>query len=137
MSLPLNMLRAWHTPSDLGLAALVDDDVPDLPVWSEPEVRTMHPHMNADLIKDQIIQLALVKFGKVFTNTPGLTDQAKMVIETGESFPIHTPPYKVPHARQKLLEDEVEQFLRAGLIMPSKSSWASPVVLVPKKDSTI
>ena len=33
--------------------------------------------------------------------------------------------------------EEVEQLLSEGLIKPSKSPWASPVVLVPKKDGTI
>ena len=46
-------------------------------------------------------------------------------------------PYRAgPHAR-KFEEEEVDRMLRKGVIEPSQSPWASPVVLVPKKDGKL
>ena len=42
-------------------------------------------------------------------------------------------PISVP----KAVQNEVQQLLRAKIIEPSMSPWASPIVLVPKRDGTL
>ena len=46
-------------------------------------------------------------------------------------------PYRNPLAHRKIISDEVADMLEKGIIRPSTSPWASPVVLVRKKDGTI
>ena len=51
--------------------------------------------------------------------------------------PIALAPYKIPHAKQALLDAEIDKLLKEGIICPTVSPWASPVVLVTKPDSSV
>ena len=57
-------------------------------------------------------------------------------IPTGDSPPIRLPPYRLAHTTQVFLREEIQTLLKQGIIEPSKSPWAAPIVLVPKKDET-
>ena len=46
-------------------------------------------------------------------------------------------PGRLPLAKRKALKCELDQLLSLGVIEPSSSSWASPVVLVTKKDGSL
>jgi hypothetical protein len=50
--------------------------------------------------------------------------------------PIRQKPYRLPFAKRQCVEQAVQEMLDDGVIRPSDSPWASPVVLVPKKDGT-
>ena len=50
--------------------------------------------------------------------------------------PIHANPYREGPKMRDIVKDEVERQLRAGVIEPSQSAWASPVIIVPKPDGT-
>ena len=54
-------------------------------------------------------------------------------IDTGDSRPIRLPPRRLPISKQQCEEEEVHKMLKRGVIAPSSSPWASPVVLVTKK----
>lgn len=62
---------------------------------------------------------------------------AEHVIDTGDHVPITCAPYQQNPARRQFIEEEVTTLLKAGKIRPSQSAWASPVVLVGKKDGSI
>src|SRR6266542_566597 len=52
--------------------------------------------------------------------------------------PIKGRPYPVKdNKREKWMKEEIERMLKNGIIKKSKSPWASPVVLVSKKDGSI
>src|SRR5262249_5840411 len=46
-------------------------------------------------------------------------------------------PYRVTPERRELIEKEVTEMQARGIISESTSPWASPVVLVPKKDGRL
>ena len=50
--------------------------------------------------------------------------------------PFALAPYKIPHAKQAALDEEIEKLLEQGIICPTVSPWASPVVLVAKPDGS-
>ena len=52
--------------------------------------------------------------------------------------PIKSRPYPVKdNKREKWMKEEIDRMLKEGIIKKSKSPWASPVVLVSKKDGSI
>lgn len=46
-------------------------------------------------------------------------------------------PYRLPHAYREIVQKELQEMQRDGTIEPSTSEWASPIVLVPKKDGSL
>ena len=82
-------------------------------------------------LRDQFYLLLLAN-ADVFSNDdhPGRTNLVKHHIDTGSSPPIRQPVRRVaPHKREDMLDRKI--------IQPSSSPWASPIVLVPKKDGSV
>ena len=67
---------------------------------------------------------------------PGRTkvNECEHAIITGDVQPVKNRPRRVPPQWKENIELQVEEMLRNGIIRPSKSPWASDVVLVRKKD---
>jgi hypothetical protein len=53
---------------------------------------------------------------------------------TANAAPPQVRPYRVPHKQKDELEKQIKQLLQSKLIRPSNSPYASPVLLVKKKD---
>ena len=58
-------------------------------------------------------------------------------IRLEDETPVYRPQYRIPHVHQAALDKEVEQMRADGVISPSKSSYNSPIVVVPKKDGSL
>ena len=104
-------------------------------------------------LEDQIGNVDLSKF------PTGLHDKARAIlakhqsmwngklgtIETTEHrmelLPEHAPvwqaPYRMGHKEREFESAEIGKMLKDGIIRPSKSDWASPVVLAPKGDGSL
>lgn len=68
----------------------------------------------------------------------GQTPIAKHRIITDESSrPVRRSPYRVSPRERDAIKAQVDEMLREDIIQPSQSPWASPVVLVKKKDGTL
>ena len=88
--------------------------------------------------KQRLIDL-IARYKDVFSQGPmdaGRTDLVKHEIDTGERRPIRQPARRLPITKQAVEEKEVLDMLERGVIEPSSSPWASPVVLVTKKDGS-
>ncbi len=92
-----------------------------------------------DLTPSQKQELADVanSYQNVFNANPGRTSALEHYIHVAESAPIRQKPYRLPYSRRKVVEEEVQKMLEAKVIRPSCSPWASPLVLVEKKDRTV
>ena len=64
------------------------------------------------------------------------TGVGKHRIDTGNARSIRQPARRKPVHQKKEAEDEVQKMLRKDIIEPSSSPWASPIVLVKKKDGS-
>ena len=59
-------------------------------------------------------------------------------IETGDSPPVRQPPRRVPFARTTIsISEMVKEMMRNGVVEESSSPWASLMVLVKKRDSSL
>ena len=64
----------------------------------------------------------------------GHTDLVRHKINTGDAAPIRQPPRRLPSLIKEEAHKAVTEMLEQGLIESSTSPWASPIVLVKKKD---
>ena len=81
----------------------------------------------------QLMEL-LEEFNDVFSvekGERGETDWVEMTIETGEATPRKQNVRRIPFAVR------MHEMQQNGVIQPSNSPWASPIVLVRKKDGTL
>ena len=51
--------------------------------------------------------------------------------------PLKSHPYRAGPKPRELEKFEIDKQLKAGVIEPTISEWASPVLFVPKKDGTL
>lgn len=88
--------------------------------------------------REDLTQL-LVKYEDVFVtenSAIGIVPFIRHEIDTGDHDPIRSKPYRVSVAEQKVIRGLVDEMLEANIIRPSRSYWASPVVLVKKKGTS-
>ena len=57
-------------------------------------------------------------------------------IDTGDHAPIKQYPRRTPFVQRAKIASLISDMEKKGVISPSVSPWASPVVLVPKKDGS-
>ena len=79
------------------------------------------------------------QYGDVFSKHEfdlGCTPLLRHRIDTGTARPLRQGLRRHPQAYLDVIDERVESMLRAGIIEPSSSAWASNVVLVQKADPT-
>ncbi|XP_072164343.1 uncharacterized protein [Diadema setosum] len=144
------------TPFDVAAASVVeeDDDEPhtdDAETHTDPpkpkllEVPTLQQTQTSEDVKvspdltskqkSEAKQL-LNKYSDSLTDVPGVTNAGYHDIELTDPRPIQSRPYPLPHALREVVKREVKEMLDYGVIEPSTSPYASPIVLVSKKDGT-
>ena len=88
--------------------------------------------------KEQLHSL-LCDFANLFssrTQDLGCTDQVQHRIHTGDAIPIRQPACRLPPIKMKEAMKAIDEMQKGGIVEPSSSPWASPIVLVRKKDGS-
>ena len=67
----------------------------------------------------------------------GCTNLVQHSIDTGDNKPVKQHPYRTPMVHREIISQMIDEMHEQGIIQPSMSPWASPVILVPKKDDSI
>ncbi|UYV81700.1 hypothetical protein LAZ67_20002038, partial [Cordylochernes scorpioides] len=66
-----------------------------------------------------------------------VSGEIKHKIDTSDYPPVRQRPYRVSPAERRVIQSEVEKMMETKIIRPSSSPWASPVILVRKKDGSL
>jgi hypothetical protein len=120
---PVNRMLKWLSGNDVWALAVVDT----LPL---PEQESTLPIA---------VQEALKEFQDVFEDPKGLPPEREYdhsILLLPNSIPINAKPYRYSPLHKDEIERQVKELLMAGLIQPNTSPYASPVLLVQKKDGT-
>jgi hypothetical protein len=113
----------WHQGNDIWAMAVAHQ--------FEDPVRAAPP--------PDIIEIVLSEFQDVFaepTSLPPHREYDHTVPLVHGSVPINAKPYRYSPLYKDEIEKEVRTLLQNGLIVPSSSPFASPVLLVQKKDGS-
>ncbi len=111
-------------------------DPADLPEYLQPLMEGVADDLTLQQREESAA--AIYEDRDVFSSGPtdmGRTGLVKHTIDTGDQRPIRLPPRRLPITKQDI-EKEVQKMLDQGVMELCQSSWASPVVLVTKKDGT-
>ena len=139
------------------MKAEMADRVPDYVL----EQNLMHPNKNPDVPFENFdfscfnvgrdgaskpeqlgIRQKIYKYRNAFIYSKkdlGTVDRSKLPkinVTLKDDDPICTTPYRRSPKDRKIIEELIEEMLEAGIIRPSESPYASPVVVVSKKDGT-
>jgi len=60
--------------------------------------------------------------------------ETKIVLK--DEIPVNQRPRRLAPREKKVLDDQISEWLQSGIIKPSRSEYASPVVIVRKKDGS-
>jgi len=91
-------------------------------------------HISDDQEERDRLQELLLEYEDIFSDQPGVTNIAEHRIQLVDDNPIGCKPYPVPHALKSEVIEEVREMERLGIIEKSDSPYASPLLMVKKKD---
>ena len=90
-----------------------------------------------ELPEDQrrVLKDLVRRYPDVFTNMPRETDVIQQIRLTDDT-PIRCKPYPLLYAMREELRNEVDTMLEMGVVRPFTSPYASPIIMVKKKDGS-
>ena len=133
-------------PDETGVAEMEgDEQEDDFPRFLEhrsplvlPWKEELYKHLDAELDSASRRQLdeILDRNKEAFQRTGGEMGRAAYPhrINTGGCTGIRQRYRRLPPHKRELVESEISRMLELGVLEPSVSSWASPLVLITKKD---
>ncbi|KAL5488507.1 hypothetical protein EMCRGX_G017449 [Ephydatia muelleri] len=92
------------------------------------------------LEQKRLIYALFIKYADVFPETKGDIGKTTLLqhkINTGDATPVHQRARRIPVFQRGEWQKLVKEMLDRGVIQPSSSPWASPVVLAKKKDGSL
>jgi hypothetical protein len=79
----------------------------------------------------------MCKYHSVFSeekNDIRRSDLIQHEIHLKSNEPIYVKQFKIPDTHQEYLESQVKEWLKMGIVQPTRSRFNSPMFLVKKKD---
>jgi len=76
------------------------------------------------------------EFSSLFTEAPRTTNLVQHHINLTSNEPIRSKSYPVPYSMRESLKNDTDDTMKMGVIRESNSPYASPVVVVKKKDGS-
>ena len=118
------------------------------PIVDEGELLELGGHGRKETSRDVKLGFGLTKSqeenvwqvlgasNSVFTDVPGKSNVIQHQITLTDSTSIPSKPNPLPYAIRENLTTEIQEMIDLGIIRASTSSYASPIVIVKKKDGS-
>ena len=87
--------------------------------------------------KQAQLDAILEKYSVVMKSIPGETDLMEHTVDTADTKPILSVPYRLPPQWKNSVRSDVEELVRAGIVVPSTRPWFSPIVPIRKSDGSV
>ena len=84
--------------------------------------------------RDEITQI-LDRYPCLFSGKLGCFQGVTHDIDVQGAAPVIQPYYRMSPEKKQILKTELDKMLELGIIRPSRSQWASHIILVRKSDS--
>lgn len=139
-----NNIREYHARvGHVGVVFQSDDEfgtIEHAPSLTDDAVSTLPEGATQHLTPEraQEVRDVFASFAELFSIIPGIAKvgEHKIVLKEGHA-PTKSYPYRVPEMLKAEVEKQVNELLEQGLIYPTNSPFAHPVVCVSKKDGAI
>ena len=76
----------------------------------------------------------LRRYEEIFTEIPGKASVIEHKIDLTDDRPIRCKPYPLPYTKRGEIREEIKNTMDTGIVSESSSPYASPLVVVKKKD---
>ena len=123
----VNLLRKFNVRSEQ-TACFGDVEVPNLSQQESVEDVTFGPDLDADQRKQ--LKLLLLSYSHVFTDEPGKTDLVTHSVDTGDSAPVYSKPYRLLESMKAAVTKETQKLLELGWIQPSISPYTTVTIVM-------
>ncbi|CAC5374158.1 unnamed protein product [Mytilus coruscus] len=157
----VNMLKLWHervydnednsVPTDIAaclniISGLSTDDDTDDSEMSTAITPVLKRKESADDVRisqeltdeeRQQLKELLSEYDDIFSDVPKVTNIIEHRVVTKTDEPIYKRSYPLPYALREKVKQEIDDMLTAGIVEPSNSPYAFPIVLIKKKDNTL
>ena len=90
-----------------------------------------------DLGQDEVEQPEAEDVFTLDDSELGCTSLVRHMVDIRDHPPIKQLPRRMPFSQKGKVAELVDDMLEKGVIQPSASAWASPIVLVPKRDGSL
>lgn len=120
--MPVEQLIKWYKGNKVWAMAVIKSD---------SDTPTAHIPTEIQAILEQYIDVFATP-----TELPPERQYDHPIALKPDATPFNARPYRYSPAHKDEIEKQVKEMLQAGIIVPSMSPYASPVLLVQKKDGT-
>ena len=100
-------------------------------------IRDVKLSQDLTAVQSQEIKDLLVEFEDVMTDKPGRTSLIEHDIKLTTTEPFRIKGYPIPFHSQKVVDEEIQKMLDLDVIEPCDGPFASPIVLIRKKDGSV
>ena len=125
--------------ADKGREKESEDDEELIPLYPVQQTQSIDDVQINDKLSAEMkssVEVILKEFSAVFTDQPGKCTEAQHDIKLTDDRPVVSRPYSMPFALRESVQNDLDKMLRLGVIRHSSSPYASPVVVVRKKDGS-
>ena len=130
----INRLKPWKTPTANLFRFVVAEESEGT---SEPVGKVKMGGSVLSEFQKMELQKLLDGYGNIVTSALGKVSSTHHTINTGDSPPIRSHPYRIALGWRAELKEGVLRLVRQGKLVPSQSPWSAPMVPVRKPSGAI